>query len=169
MREFCTAAFGPNNVDAMYELYRVCEIGWDYDVMGKAYEYVPFHNQLGNPEVNQRLRKALQLAETVKIADDFKPNFAFPVPVQKYVDMLKARAKLTLALSEARYKVRQTRAEGLKERLSKKQIAEKVQQIKDEALDNLPHLPIDPLYRQDETTINPAFKLKSFAEMIREL
>ncbi len=169
MREFCTAAFGPDNADAMYELYRVCEVGWDYDVWGKPYEYLPFHGQLGTQEVNRRLGKALQMAETVEIPESFTPNFAFPVPVQRYVDMLKARCRLTLALSEARYEVFQARANGQKEGLSEQEIKNKVQKIKTKALENLPELTIDPLYRQDETTINPAFKLKSFAEMIKEL
>lgn len=161
VREFCVAGFGPNNAQAVAELYRICEIGWDYDVWMKPYEYVPMRTQLGDPQANKRMRQALEAAEAIRFPDGWQPNFAFPVPVEKYVEMLTARVRLTLALSEARLAVDEARQGGADD--------EEIQAIKQQAVESLPRLPIDPMYRQDETTIIMPFKVQTWAELVMGL
>ena len=46
---------------------------------------------------------------------------------------------------------------------------EKIKKIKENAIKNLPHLPIDPIYKQDETIVLPTYKTRTFAEMIKQL
>ena len=46
---------------------------------------------------------------------------------------------------------------------------EAVMKIKQDAIKNLPHLPIDPIYNQDETIVHPTYKTRTFAEMIEQL
>jgi len=93
-REFCTAAFGPQNAEAMVHLYQACENGGS--------DAIPHPKDFGTAAYNQHLRQVLAEAMTVKLVPGFKPNFAFPVPAQTYIDMLRARLRLTLAVSEAK-------------------------------------------------------------------
>ena len=46
---------------------------------------------------------------------------------------------------------------------------EAVAKIKAAAIKNLPHLPIDPIYKQDETIVLPNYKTRTFSEMIEQL
>jgi len=46
---------------------------------------------------------------------------------------------------------------------------EAVAAIKKSAIDLLPRLPIDPLYRQDEAIVNRPFRTSTFAEVIETL
>jgi len=107
MREFCTAAFGPQNADAMVDLYRACENGINHAIPQPA--------DFGTSAYNARMRSVMKKADAVKLAPGWRPNFAFPVPVQKYLDMLRARLRLTLAVSEAKEAVDAARSRlGLK-------------------------------------------------------
>lgn len=151
--EFCSAAFGPENAGRALELYRACENG--------VLVPIPRPPGFGTPEYNSTLAGVLSRARTIRIRPDFKPNFAFPVPVQKYVDMLLARLQLTLAVSEAKENVDAAKSRGA----STAEIAE----IKKQATESLPQLPIDPIYRQDSTIVRPEFKAETFAEMIGAL
>lgn len=108
-REFCVAAFGPANADAMHALYKVCENSWDYDIWQLPEVDLPHPDKLGTAAFNARLRETLAQAETVRFPAGWQPNFAFPVPVQRYLDMLTARCRLTLAYSEAKQKVQEVR------------------------------------------------------------
>ena len=101
MHEFCTAAFGPQNADAMVQLYFACENTADH--------VIPQPADFGTAAYNAKLRDVLAKAQGVKLAPDWKPNFHFPVPVQKYVDMLTARLRLTLAVSETKQAVDEAR------------------------------------------------------------
>ena len=47
--------------------------------------------------------------------------------------------------------------------------AERIAQIKKDAVDALPKLPIDPIYRQDASIVNPSYRTQSFAESIEAL
>ncbi|MBN2513246.1 MAG: hypothetical protein JXB18_09940 [Sedimentisphaerales bacterium] len=156
-KEYCVAAFGPKNADAMLSLYEVCENG-DADTYILP---IPKPSDFGTADYNAKLRKVLTEAGSVKIASDWKPNYAFPVPVQKYVDMLNARARLILAVSEAKEKVEALRKSGGD--------ANAIEEVKKEAIESLPVLPIDPLYKQDASIVHPGFKAPSFTEMIEHL
>lgn len=98
VREFCTATFGPQNAQAMSDLYFACENG----IERSPTSAIPWPPGFGTPEHNAKLLAVLARADAVTIPDGWKPNFAFPVPVQKYLDMLRARLRLTLAVSEAK-------------------------------------------------------------------
>lgn len=152
-REFCSAAFGPQNADAVYELYQVCENGVIY--------IIPQPADFATPEYNAKLRHAIELSKTINIPVGWKSNFAFTVPAQKLVDMLIARARLTLAVSEAKLQVNQAKADGA--------TAERIAEIKKQAIDSLPNLPIDPIYRQDDSISNNGFRCQTFAEIIAAL
>lgn len=158
-REFCTAAFGPANSEAVLALYQACANPWDYDVWRHADEHLPRPSDLGTQPGNVRLRKVLDAAESIQFPENWKPNFAFPVSVNRYLDMLKARVKLLLAYSQAMMEINQAREQG-----NDKLIAE----IKRNAIANLPYLPIDPLY-QPESTSKPHYKLQSWADYIDKL
>ena len=151
--EFCVAAFGPTNADVMVELYNACENGKE--------DPIPHPSDFGTALYNARLRRVLASAQKVSIPADWKPNFAFPVQVQKYVDMLKARLQLTLAVSEAKEQVDQARAHGASD--------QEVGEIKRRTLDFLPKLPIDPIYSQDASVINQGYRTDSIPEMIQKL
>lgn len=152
-REFCVAGFGPSNADAVLELYRACENGVLSDIPQPA--------DFGTAGYNQKLSAVLERSKTIKIADWWKPNFAFPVPAQKLVDMLIARLRLTLAVSEAKCRVETAKTSGAS--------AEHIDAIKREAIVSLPDLPIDPIYRQDDSVVNPGFKARTYREMIAAL
>ncbi len=152
-REFCVAGFGPQNADAMVALYQVCENG--------PTQQIPRPADFGTTEHNKKLRAVLERSKTIHLPAGWKPNFAFPVPAQKLVDMLIARLRLTLAVSEAKYAVDEAR----KSEASVDQVAE----IKKAAIASLPVLPIDPLYRQDETIVNRGYQASTFAEAIEQL
>lgn len=105
-REFCTATFGPQNAETMVKLYQACEnYGGD---LSKVY-VIPRPADFGTKDYNDRLRKLVDDAQKVKLPEGFKPNFEFPVPAVKYVEMLTARVRLMLAVSEAELAVRQVR------------------------------------------------------------
>lgn len=152
-REFCVAAFGPENADRVHELYRACENG--------VLVPVPQPPGFGTWDYNNQLSRVLSRARTITIPPGFKPNFAFPVPVQKYVDMLRARLQLTLALSEAKENVDAARSRGAS--------ADEIGSIRKRAVESLPRLPIDPLYSQDSTIVVPEFREATYAEMIEAL
>ena len=97
MHEFCTAVYGPQNAKAMTDLYFACENGTESPIPRPA--------DFGTAAYNVKLRGVLNEASTVKIAPGWKPNFALPMPVQHYVDMMIARLRLTLAVSEAKQAV----------------------------------------------------------------
>lgn len=156
-KEFCTAAFGPSNADAMIDVYEACENG-DPKVSARP---IPSPDDFGTAEYNARLRKVFAEAETVKLSPDWKPNFAFPVPVQKFVDMMTARLQLIIAVSEAREKYDAAKKRG--------GTSSELAQVKIDALRSLPYLPIDPLFRQDESIVRPVYRSCSFAEMIQEM
>ncbi len=104
MHEFCTAAFGPINAEAMTALYFACENGVNSPI--------PHPTGFGTAAYNAKLHKVLAKAEKVKVAKEWKPNFRFPVPVQHYVDMLIARLRLTLAVSEAKQAIDTARVQN---------------------------------------------------------
>ncbi len=158
-REFCAAAFGPMNSEVMLELYRACANPWDYNVMEHADQHLPKPTDIGTQSGNMRMKNLLTKVEMVQFPENWKPNFSFPVSVQRYVDMLTARLRLLLAYSEAMMEVKQARASGHND-----QIAE----IKRKAIENLPHLPIDPLY-QSESISNTHFALKDWKDYINNL
>ena len=149
-REFCSAAFGPRNADAMVALYQACENGLS--------SLIPRPAGFGTAEHNKKLRAVLARSKTIKLPDGWKPNFAMPVPAQKLVEMLVARLRLTLAVSEAKCVIDEARKAGV----SPEQLAK----LKKDAIDAIPVLPIDPLYRQDETIVNKSFQASTFAGAI---
>lgn len=152
-REFCIAGFGPMNADAVLDLYHVCENG--------VLHPLPRPANFGTVEYNAHLARVIERAATIKIPNGWKPNFAFPVPVQKLVEMLVARARLLQALSVATYQVEQAKRAGA----SAAQIAD----IKAKAVKDLPYLPIDPLFKQDASIVRPLAHIDTFAEMIKQL
>jgi len=152
-REFCVAAFGPQNADAMLELYQVCENG--------VLHIIPQPADFATAEYNAKLARVLDRFKTIKIPAGWKSNFAFTVPAQRFVDMLIARLRLTLAVSEAKYEVIKAKNNGA----SQEQIA----QIKKNAIASLPDLPIDPIYRQDDSITRPGFKCETYAQIIGSL
>jgi hypothetical protein len=157
MHEFCTAAFGPQNADAMVDVYFACENGIEH-VPTSA---IAWPSDFGSAAHNIKLRGILVKADAVKLVPGWKPNFAFPVPAQKYVDMLRARLGLTLAVSEAKEEVDKARANGADDK--------KIGEIKQKALDALPKLPIDPIYSQDSSVVAPNYRTDTFADMIQKL
>lgn len=152
-REFCVAGFGPRNADAVMELYQACENG--------PLHPIPQPADFGTEEYNRKLSAVLEKSKTISIPEGWKPNFAFPVPVQRFVDMLIARLRLTLAVSEAKWQVEAARKNGAS--------ADRIASIKADAVASLPNLPIDPLYGQDETIVRPDFREQTFAEAINAL
>jgi len=159
-REFCVAGFGPGNADAMVALYRACENG--------PGQQIPRPAGFGTAEHNSKLRAVLERSKSIRLPAKWKPNFAFPVPAQKLVDMLVARLRLTLAVSEAKEEVDSMRAK-LGETGKPGADSDAIRKIKDSAIRSLPNLPIDPLYRQDETIVNAPFRASTFAEAIELL
>lgn len=159
-REFCMAAFGPANTEAMLALYNACENPWDYDVWKLADQHLPRPVDTGTKTGNDRLKKILADAETIKFPAKWKSNFALPIDVWQYVNMLKARVSLFLVYSQAMMDVKQARADG-----DEKKVAE----IKKNAIDSLPVLPIDPLYTKDGSAAKPSFELPGWADYINEL
>jgi len=156
-KEFCVAAFGLRNADAMLSLYEACENG-DADTYILP---IPKPSDFGTAEYNAKLRNVLVKAKSIRITSDWKPNFAFPVTVQKYVDMLNARTRLILAVSETKERIEALRKSGGD--------ANAIGKVKKEAIESLPILPIDPLYKQDASIVHPGFKATSFAEMIERM
>lgn len=155
-REFCVAAFGPQNADAALALYQACENGVLHDIPQPA--------EFGTAAYNEKLAAVLDRSESIIFPEGWKPNFAFPVPVEKFINMLAVRLELTLAVSEAKFKVDALR----RQRVSEEKIAElKTQAIK--ALESIPNASIDPIYKQDAAVIVQQFKTKTFAERIAEL
>jgi hypothetical protein len=168
-REFCVAAFGPVNADAMLALYQACENPWDYDVWSKPMETIPRLPDIGTPEGNVRMERVLAQAATVKFPVDWKPNFAFPVPAQRYVDMLTARLRLTLAYSRAKLAVDTVRKDAQATGKSKEEIERLVAETKKRAIETLPTQPIDPLCGQDDKAIIDPYRMKSWAGLINGL
>lgn len=158
-REFCTASFGPSNAEAMVDLYNACENGVSYTI--------PTPADFGTAEYNARLRAVWAKARNVRFAPDWKPNFALPVPAQKIADMLKARLQLIMAVSQAKQEVDAARKNGADN--------ETISLIKKQAIKNIPVLPIDPIYNQDNSIVGtddaiPAgFATATFADMINQL
>jgi len=155
-REFCVAAFGPQNADAALALYKACENG--------VLVSIPQPPDFGTAAYNERLADVLDRSESIMFPKGWKPNFAFPVPVEKYINMLAARLELTLAVSTAKFKVDALR----KQRVSEAEITE-VKNNAISALNALPNLAIDPIYKQDESITVQAFRTQTFAEMIAAL
>lgn len=157
--EFCTAVFGPTNADAMLDVYRACENGWT--------STIPSPPDFGTATYNERLRTVFAKSEKVRLSAGWKPNFTLPVPAQKYVDMLNARLQLILAVSEAKLNVDNARKNGAN--------AESIAEIKQKAIQSIPVLTIDPIYRQDNTIVGSdqaipsGFATTTFAQMIEKL
>ena len=103
-KEFCTAAFGPANAGTVLKLYRACENGW--------ISPIPQPDDFGTAAYNQKLQKLVADAGKISFPKGWKSNFAFPVPAEKYVDMLTARVRLILAVSEAKLAVDKARIEN---------------------------------------------------------
>jgi hypothetical protein len=152
-REFCIAGFGPMNADAVMDLYKVCENG--------VLHPLPRPDDFGTPAYNARLAGVIERAKTIRIPRAWKPNFAFPVPAQTLVDRLVARTRLLLAVSKAQGQVTRAKQRGAS--------AEQIAGIKRNAVESLPNLPIDPLFRQDASITRPQAKTESFAEVIEML
>lgn len=159
-KEFCTAAFGPANAEAMLALYKACANPWDYDVWRQPNEHLPRPEDIGTASGNERLKKILADAETIHFPKNWKSNFAFPVDVQRYVDMLKARLTLLHAYSQAMLEVKQARANGNEDQ---------VKEIKKRAIDSLPSLPIDLLYQKNGSTAKQHFTLAGWESYINKL
>src|SRR5690606_726394 len=106
-REFCVAAFGPANAEAMLALYRACANPWDYDVWKQPNQHLPRPADIGTQSGNDRLKKVLLNAEKIQFPKNWKSNFAFPVNVQQYVDILKARLTLFIAYSVTIQKIQE--------------------------------------------------------------
>ncbi len=96
-REFCVAGFGPQNADAVLQLYLTVENGWN--------QALPTPPNWGTAEYSAQLTKVLQQAASIKFPTGWKPNFAFPVPVKNYIEMLTARVKLMRAVSDAKMQI----------------------------------------------------------------
>lgn len=152
-KEFCTGVFGPSNAETMVELYNACENG--------CFKSLPCPSDFGTFAYNKRLRDILSKSLKIKLAKDWKPNFSLPVSPQKYVDMLVARLKLILCVSEAKYSIVQAKQNGASSKV--------IEQIKSKAIKNIPYLPIDPLYKQDSSIATKGYITKSFAQIIEEL
>ncbi len=152
-REFCVAGFGPANAEAVLDLYHVCENG--------VLHLLPRPSDFGTPAYNAKLARVVERAKTIKIHGGWKPNFAFPVSAQSLVDRLVARARLLLALSKAQGQVKAAKKRGAS--------AARIAKIKQSAVKSLPHLPIDPLFRQDISITRANAKTESFAELIEGL
>lgn len=152
-REFCVAGFGPMNADAVLELYKACENGVMWPL--------PRPEDFGTPGYNAKLARIIKRAGAIKFPKGWIPNFAFPVPVRALVDMLVARARLILAVSQAKGRVDQAMKRGA--------TAVQIAKIKRDAVDRLPYLPIDPLFRQDAAIIRAEAKTESIAEVIEKL
>lgn len=151
-REFCIAGFGPANAEAVLDLYKACENG--------VLDPLPRPRDFGTPAYHAKLARVIERAQTIKIPAGWKPNFAFPVPVPTLVDMLVARARLILAVSEAQGRVAKAKKRGAS--------AEQIAKIKQRAVESLPNLPIDPIFRQDASIVRPEAKTESFAEIIEK-
>lgn len=104
-REFCTAAFGPGNADAMVALYRACS-NWDGNL-----KLIPQPADFGTQSYNDRIGAIIADAQRITIDPSFVPNFHFPVPVARYVEMMTARARLIRAVSQAKQRIDAKRAE----------------------------------------------------------
>lgn len=96
-REFCVAAFGPQNAKAALSLYHAVESGWS--------QSIPMPANWGTPSYHAELTKVLQHANGIKFPAGWKPNFAFPVPAKSYIEMLTARVKLMRAVSIAKLQI----------------------------------------------------------------
>ncbi len=96
-REFCIAAFGPQNADAVLAMYQVVENG------GAA--SLPASPDFGTQKYHDQLSKVLTNAAAIKFPKGWKSNFAFPVTPQHNVELLVARVRLIQALSDAQIKV----------------------------------------------------------------
>ncbi len=152
-REFCVAAFGPQNAGAVFDLYQVCENG--------VVTSIPQPSDFGTAEYNAKLARVLEESKSIRLPAGWKSNFALPVPPQKLIDMLVARLRLTLAVSEAKQSVETAKKNGAS--------VEQIAKIKEDAVNSLPKLPIDPIYDQSDAISNPGYKTQTFAEMIRSL
>lgn len=157
--EFCTAAFGPGNAKAMMHAFDACENG--------EFNTIPKPKDFGTPEYNARMRSIVSEVASVHLAPDWKSNFALPVPAQKLVDMLKARLQLITAVSEAKEKIAAAKKSGAD--------AKAIAEIKKKAVADLPVLPIDPIYKQDNSIVGTddaiptGFATATFAQMIEAL
>jgi hypothetical protein len=97
----------------------------------------------------------------IRLAEDWKPNFALPVKAQDYVGQLKSRLRLILCVSEAQAAIAKAR---------QRQAAQaEIERLKQDFIRMLPALPIDPLYRQDSSVVNQQNRTASFAEIIARL
>lgn len=151
--EFCTGAFGPKNAAVMVALYEVCENGCSSPI--------PTSKDFGTHSYNAHLKKVLKRSSRVRLAADWKPNFAFPVPPQEYVDQLNARLRLILCVSEAREKIDAARRQHADPMA--------IDALKKRLISKIPVLPIDPLYLQTPAIANEGYRIDSFAEMIEQL
>ncbi len=157
--EFCSAAFGPSNAKAMRDAFDACENG--------EFNTIPKPRNFGTRDYNARLRSILNETAAVRLAPDWKSNFALPVPAQKLVDMLKARLQLIVAVSEAKEKIVAAKKSGAD--------AQAIAEIKKKAIADLPVLPIDPIYKQDNSIVGTddaiptGFATATFAQMIEAL
>ena len=102
--EFCTATFGPEYATTMVNLYNAVEGGY--------HAMIPNPPEFGTASYNQHLRAVLKESKKVQLADDWKPNFNLTDPPSKYVDMLVARLRLILAVSEAQEKIALVRTDS---------------------------------------------------------
>ena len=165
-KEFCTAAFGPANTDAALALYRACYSSLSFYDCTFKFTAIDMTGQFGTELYNEELENTIEDAEKISFPENWTPNFTFPVPVQKYIEMLKARARLTLAVSEAKYAVDKVKNESTTDKQTQSRLIEK---IKKDAVDSLPNLPIDPLFKQDTTIVRNGYQMATFKELIEAL
>jgi len=151
--EFCTGAFGPKNATAMVALYEACENG--------CLSPIPTSKEFGTHSYNTHLKKVLKRSSQIHLSPDWKPNFAFPVPPQEYVDQLNARLRLILCVSEAREKINDARGHHKDQKA--------IEALKKRLIREIPVLPIDPLYLQTPAIANDGYRIDSFADMIEHL
>ena len=168
-REFCAAAFGPDNADAMTAVYEACEAG-NVNERGYGEFRDPATDRLpevlGTPEYARQARAALAKLETVKLPDGWIPNFTLPVTPQSFIDMLGARLRLLAHLSETKEQVDAARRrEGASTDEREKAAAE----IKRRALETLPEEPLDPTWRQDEAVVRKGYQSLTWRERIERL
>lgn len=152
-QEFCTGMFGPSNAGAMVDLFNACENG--------VSSSVPYLPEFGTAAYNKSLKKVLSNSKNIKLAEDWKPNFVLPVAPQKYVDMLVNRLRLIICVSEAKQAVIQAR--------QKRASTARIEEIKRKAIQNIPYIPTDPIYKQDSTIGNDGYRTQTFADMINAL
>lgn len=111
--EFCRAVYGPDNAESMQSLYHACG--------HSSFAAIPQPPDFGTSGYNDRLRSILADADSIDWPADWKPNFSLMAPrtgcetemdvVGRFVEMMKARAQLILAVSVAKQTIERKREE----------------------------------------------------------